>query len=200
MINEVSYKKIILSQYEEHLTTDSLKIIVNADDLGICKERDEGIFELYTKRIISSSSILVNGENFENSIKKVRQMRMPLGLHLNLTEGTPINQKEIENNSLVHFDNEKKAYVMHGKFDLRKKLSEGAINLNDIKYEIISQVKLLKFTKRFLDSSNYTRTSHPILTVINMCTLFLKSQLSWQSQCLILAYIEQDYHVKIENG
>lgn len=141
MINEVSSETNIFSIYEENLNTDSIKIIVNADDLGICKERDDGIFELYTKGIISSSSILVNGINFESSIKKAKELKIPLGLHLNLTEGTPINQNEFEKNSLVHFDDDNSTYIMHGKFDFRHKLADGAINLNDVKNEIISQVK-----------------------------------------------------------
>jgi predicted glycoside hydrolase/deacetylase ChbG (UPF0249 family) len=144
MENEVLQSNDIF--YKEQLSTDNhLNIIVNADDLGICLERDEAIFELYSKGIVTSASILVNGKNFENSVIKAKNMNMPLGMHLNLTEGTPINQKEINKNSLVCYEGATHSYVMHGKFGLRQKLNEGKINVNDIKYEIISQVKKFKF-------------------------------------------------------
>ena len=65
--------------------TNKIKIIVNADDLGICEERDAAIFELYKNGSISSASILVNGINFENSVSRAKELKMPLGLHLNLT-------------------------------------------------------------------------------------------------------------------
>lgn len=50
--------------------------IINADDLGICKERDDGIFELFNKGFISSSSILVNSDNFESSVNRAQNENM----------------------------------------------------------------------------------------------------------------------------
>ncbi len=46
------------------------KFIINADDLGICKERDQGIFELAQQGCISSATILVNCVNFEESVQR----------------------------------------------------------------------------------------------------------------------------------
>ena len=79
-----------------------MKFIINADDLGICEERDSAIFELFEKGYISSASILVNGLNFVNALEKAKKIKMPLGLHLNLTEGFPISTKtNPSNNSLL---------------------------------------------------------------------------------------------------
>ncbi len=156
MENDVSIIQSKINHSEVLNIKNSINIIVNADDLGICAERDEGIFELYSLGVISSSTILVNAVNFENSIIKAKLIRMPLGLHLNLTEGSPINRKEIENNSLTEFDEKTNTYLMHGKFGLREKLSKGEINISDVKYEIISQVKCLKNIKRFLNLGNFT--------------------------------------------
>ena len=47
-----------------------LKFIINADDLGICVERDTAIFDLFEKGLISSASILVNGINFKNAFTR----------------------------------------------------------------------------------------------------------------------------------
>lgn len=140
----------------------SLNFIVNADDLGISKERDEAIFDLFLKGYISSSSILVNGFNFEESIVKAKNLNMSLGIHLNLTEGFPINK--IKNNSLVKkIDdktklNYKSSSYNHktidqdeeffGKFEFREKFYNGEINLTDIKNEIICQIeRFIQFYK-----------------------------------------------------
>ena len=106
-----------------------LHIVVNADDLGICEDRDAGIFELFNEGIVSSSSILANGLNFIPSIKKATKIGLPLGLHLNLTEGEPIYLDNIETNTLVEFNSVSKKYEMHGKHNFRDKI----VN-NEIKY------------------------------------------------------------------
>ena len=36
---------------------NSLTIVVNADDLGYCDERDEGIIEAFERGIVSSTSV-----------------------------------------------------------------------------------------------------------------------------------------------
>ena len=125
----------------------NLKLIINADDLGICKERDEGIFELYEKGFISSASILVNGINFKSSIQKARDLKLNLGIHLNLTEGEPIYKKNIENNTLVNYDKKEKKYLMLGKFGLRDKIKANSIKESDVKNEIIEQI--LQFFKYY---------------------------------------------------
>jgi predicted glycoside hydrolase/deacetylase ChbG (UPF0249 family) len=116
------------------------KLIINADDLGIGLDRDEGIFELFNNGHISSASILINGNNFINSVNKAKQLRLPLGIHLNLTEGSLIDQTELKYNSLVYYDSKDNRYKMHGKFNFRDKLSQGLILESDIKKEIINQV------------------------------------------------------------
>lgn len=150
----------------------SLKFIINADDMGLCEERDMAIFELYSKGLISSSSILVNGFNFEKSIELARQLNMPLGLHLNLTEGFPINYtqnnslvKKITADSFINYDFENKKEEInritnkrfdsidcyeefHGKFIFREKLSNKELHSIDIKNEIISQIeRFIKYYK-----------------------------------------------------
>ncbi len=122
----------------EFFESKKINLIVNADDIGLCHERDEGIFQLFDNKCISSGSILINGDNFENSIRIAKEKKLPLGIHINLTEGRPILN---EVNSLVKFDESNKVYTMHGKFGFREKLKNKEINETEIKAEIISQVK-----------------------------------------------------------
>lgn len=122
---------------------NKLNLIINADDLGICEERDEGIFEIFQKGVITSSTILVNGVNFENSIKKAKEFNLPLGIHINLTEGEPVYKNKLHENSLVSFDYISNSYKMHGKFEFRQRVLDNQIREQDIKNEIIHQI--LKF-------------------------------------------------------
>jgi predicted glycoside hydrolase/deacetylase ChbG (UPF0249 family) len=123
-----------------NLNLYTFKLIINADDLGLCKQRDEGIFELFEKGCISSASVLVNVTNYLNAINKAKEIKLPLGLHLNLTEGEPVYKTNIKDNTLVHFDKESNKYLMHGKFKFREKLQSNQINMQDIDNEIIHQI------------------------------------------------------------
>ncbi|NIQ10441.1 MAG: ChbG/HpnK family deacetylase, partial [Gammaproteobacteria bacterium] len=66
-------------------------MIVNADDLGINKDRDRGIFEAFKDGIVTSSTMLANGFSFEKAAVKAREIDLPVGIHLNLSEGITLS-------------------------------------------------------------------------------------------------------------
>lgn len=51
--------------------------------------------------MISSATVLMNGYHIESAIERAKQLRCPLGIHINLTEGPLVDQSEIFNNTLV---------------------------------------------------------------------------------------------------
>ena len=63
---------------------------INADDLGYSAHRDAGIFECARRGAIHSASLMVTGATGEEAARRALEMGLPLGLHLNLTEGTPL--------------------------------------------------------------------------------------------------------------
>lgn len=128
---------------------NNVKLIINADDLGICKERDKGIFELFEKGFISSSSIIINGVNFDESIKIASSKGLPLGLHINLTEGEPINRQNISTNSLSYFDQSSFTYKFFGKFNFREKINRKEIKINDVTLEIYAQVNHINIIRLY---------------------------------------------------
>ncbi len=68
-------------------------LIVNADDLGADKERNAGIFEAVNKGTVTSVSILPNGPAFDDAVERIlslKERHLSCGLHLNLSEGTPL--------------------------------------------------------------------------------------------------------------
>ena len=101
-----------------------INLIINADDFGICPDRDRGIIELFELKKISSASIIMNGKNAEQSLRIARLKNYPVGLHINLTEGKLINQANQEKNSLVEMQEYfgLQGYLMHGKRGFRLKL------------------------------------------------------------------------------
>ncbi|MBE0503003.1 MAG: ChbG/HpnK family deacetylase [Desulfuromonadales bacterium] len=66
------------------------RLIVNADDLGSGSERDRGIIQSFSDGIVSSASLLANGPSFASAAAAARQIDLPLGVHLNLSEGVPL--------------------------------------------------------------------------------------------------------------
>lgn len=69
------------------------QLIVNADDLGADEARNAGIFEGIREGSVTSVSILANGPALEDAlpqIKSLKEKKISWGIHLNLSEGTPL--------------------------------------------------------------------------------------------------------------
>jgi hopanoid biosynthesis associated protein HpnK len=67
------------------------RLIVNADDFGLTTLVSQAIIDGHNRGLISSTSLLANGEAFESAVALVRQApQLGVGVHLNLTEGKPV--------------------------------------------------------------------------------------------------------------
>lgn len=66
------------------------RLIINADDLGSGSERDRGIFQSFSRGIVTSASLLANGSSFASAVATARELQLPIGVHLNLSEGIPL--------------------------------------------------------------------------------------------------------------
>ena len=64
-----------------------INLIVNADDLGAGDPTDQGIIEAFTKGIVTSASLLANGPSFNLAAEMARRVELPVGVHLNISEG-----------------------------------------------------------------------------------------------------------------
>lgn len=60
------------------------KLIVNADDFGICPETNKAVAELYAAGRITSTSLLVSSEASGEAIDIIKQTNIPFGVHLTL--------------------------------------------------------------------------------------------------------------------
>jgi predicted glycoside hydrolase/deacetylase ChbG (UPF0249 family) len=114
-------------------------LIINADDFGYCPKRDKAIVDLFEQKSISSTSLLVNGDNAYQACSYAKLYNIPMGIHLNLTEGRPITNDLYQIKSLINSDG-----LMHGKIGLRNELEKGNLNQEHIEYEIERQLNKYK--------------------------------------------------------
>src|SRR5215510_9786234 len=69
------------------------RLILNADDYGLCAEVNAAIEELIVAGRIYDVSALANGECWESAVRFLRQHpQVSVGAHLNAVEGRPIAQ------------------------------------------------------------------------------------------------------------
>lgn len=109
------------------------QLIINADDLGVSAARDAGILDCFAAGAISSASLLVDGANAATAAAAASAAGLPLGLHLNLTEG-PLPAASSSTNSLTDGNG-----LRLGKFGLRAALAAGRVTRKDIAGEIRRQ-------------------------------------------------------------
>lgn len=68
--------------------------IVNADDFGISQTVNKAICEGILNGYISSTTLLANGDAFENAITLAKKFKFThlIGLHFNIVEGLPLTE------------------------------------------------------------------------------------------------------------
>jgi predicted glycoside hydrolase/deacetylase ChbG (UPF0249 family) len=70
-------------------------LIVTADDLGVCEERNRGIIHCIQHGVITSTSLMCNAPAAASGIRAIESLgpwaQGLVGLHLNLTEGSPLS-------------------------------------------------------------------------------------------------------------
>jgi predicted glycoside hydrolase/deacetylase ChbG (UPF0249 family) len=71
-------------------------LIVNADDLGWTEGVNRGIAEARRNGIVTSASLLANGEAFASGVELARTTPgLGVGVHLNLSDGPPVAEREL---------------------------------------------------------------------------------------------------------
>lgn len=93
-----------------------MKIIINADDLGYSDKENRAIFSLLDQKKLTSTTIMTNAPAFEKAASEVllRQSdkKISFGIHLNLTEFTPLTRSNIFE-ELGHIDTSGKFCASH---------------------------------------------------------------------------------------
>ena len=114
-------------------------LIINADDLGYSQARDMGIFLAFQNGCVTSASLIVNGFTSNTAAKEAIRLGLPLGLHLNLTEGEPI-AKSVHSIVVRNGD----VSVFRGKLGFRIACEKGQVEENEVEAEILAQIHEFK--------------------------------------------------------
>lgn len=109
------------------------RLIVNADDFGMSHSIDEGVIAGFRKGIITQASIVANGSHFEEAVKLANRLEVPLGIHINLTEGEPCANG---NESLVNAEGR-----FRGKSSFIARTLLGLTSAGEVRREIESQIQ-----------------------------------------------------------
>ena len=62
-----------------------IKLVVNADDLGLHPRIDEGILRAHAEGVVTSATVLATGANVSDAVARARAQKLALGVHLCVT-------------------------------------------------------------------------------------------------------------------
>ncbi|MCB2212943.1 ChbG/HpnK family deacetylase [bacterium] len=72
-----------------------MRLIVNADDLGMSREVNDATFALIDQGLITSSTIMANAPAFEDAVHRAQEFpQVSFGVHLNLTQFAPLSDPD----------------------------------------------------------------------------------------------------------
>lgn len=78
------------------MSENEMRVIVNADDLGISLDVNRHIEECIKQGIVSSTTLLVNAPAFEDGVRIAKQYsQVSVGIHLNLIEFAPLTNEDV---------------------------------------------------------------------------------------------------------
>jgi len=117
----------------------AIRLVVNADDLGLHPSIDAGILRAHREGIVTSATVLVTGRSAAKAIADAMEQRLPLGVHLCLTTNLPPAADPSQVASLAP----------HGRFRPRwpqvlAAWSLGRIRLHEVEVEFRAQIALAR--------------------------------------------------------
>jgi predicted glycoside hydrolase/deacetylase ChbG (UPF0249 family) len=69
------------------------RIIINADDFGLCDGVNKAVAQAHTKGVLTSATIMTNMPAAKEAAKMAKKMpKLGVGVHLNLLEGRPVSK------------------------------------------------------------------------------------------------------------
>ena len=68
------------------------RIIINADDFGLCRSVNEGVILAHTRGVLTSATLMANTPGFDQAVDLARaNPGLGVGLHLNFVRGRPVS-------------------------------------------------------------------------------------------------------------
>ena len=115
-------------------------LIVNADDLGWTEGVNRGILDAFRGGIVTSTTLLANGTAFAEAVKAAKSApRLAVGVHLNLSDGEPVADRESVT-SLLNDD----GMLADGPEGLLLKRARGRLVLDEVEEEWDAQIQKVR--------------------------------------------------------
>jgi predicted glycoside hydrolase/deacetylase ChbG (UPF0249 family) len=133
------------------------RLIVNADDWGLTRGVSEGILAAHRHGIVTSTTVLATAELDRELVARLRDSGLGLGLHVNLTLGTPLTRGR----SLVDGD---------GRFVRDARRAAARASAADVRVEVEAQVRRFESTlgrrPTHLDTHHHVGLHSPVREVV----------------------------------
>lgn len=111
------------------------RLIIVADDLGSSTQRSHGIFLCHEQGVVRNAGVIPNMQDSARAAKHAREKKLPCGLHLNITDESPVsNPAHVE--TLVDAQGN-----FLGGAGLRRVLDEGGIDRAHLERETRAQIE-----------------------------------------------------------
>jgi hopanoid biosynthesis associated protein HpnK len=141
------------------------KVIINADDFGLCRPVNEGIVLAHSEGILTSATLMANTPGFDEAVARAKDNpRLGVGVHLNLVRGRPLSRPE-EVPGLVGRDGR----FLFKPSSLIRKIASGRIRTSELERELRAQVeKALAsgLSLTHLDSEKHLHAFPPVFRVV----------------------------------
>lgn len=137
------------------------RVIINADDFGLCSGVNQGIIQAYRQGILTSASLMTNTPGFEEAVALAQENPdLGVGVHLNIVRGLPLLPPE-KVSSLVRRD----GYFLGKVFPLFSGIWRKKVKLEEIEREWRAQIEkalVAGVQVTHLDSEKHVHTFPPL--------------------------------------
>lgn len=137
-------------------------LIITADDFGITPRISEGMMSLAQKGLVSQLSLLCNMPGTQRALELAKENpKIPIGLHLNLTEGDALS------GHLTGLTSESSNFFSRKKLFLQ--LISGRISITQLEKEIKAQIERMEIagiSPAYLDSHQHIHIFPKISSII----------------------------------
>ena len=145
-----------------------VRVIINSDDFGLNNEVNKAIAEAFEKGLISSTTSLVNfTASLNEASELVSQGRVPkesVGIHLNLSEGQPLDPSSLKCELLCSGDEFNGAIRNKPVFHLSKK--DAKIIYLELEAQLLKFISTYGFTPTHIDGHHHIHTEWAIMSIV----------------------------------
>jgi len=142
------------------MRAEPVRLVVNADDLGLSEGVTRGILEAHRFGIVTASTLMANMPGAEAAVRLATSAGLDIGLHLNLTAGHPLSPA----GRVTSLLGSKGEFARLGVLLLR--LTLGRVRREEVEAELVAQIgraRELGATLSHLDSHHHVH-AHPAIS------------------------------------